>query len=274
MRYFIRLSFKGTHYCGWQAQRNATGVQAELSRALSLYLGEPIELCGAGRTDAGVHAINYIAHFDANHLDLLGKHNQYAYKLNAILPPDICVHAISARSPTAHARFDALSRTYIYNIHLSKNPFLREFSTFCPYPLNVEEMNRAAALLLGTHDFTAFSKLHSGNKTSICTITHASFTPQSSNHTPFTPQSSNHTPFPPHPSAHTFSDIIFTISANRFLRNMVRAIVGTLLEVGRGKLNPEEVAAILQKRDRNAAGSSVSAQGLFLCQIDYPYPVL
>ena len=253
MRYFIRISFKGTAYSGWQAQENAPSVQAALERALTLYAGEPIEACGAGRTDAGVHALNYIAHFDSNHLDILGKHTDYAYKLNAILPSDIRVYAITAVHDKAHARFDAHSRCYKYYIHLSKNPFVQEFSTYCHYKLNVDDMNQAASLLLGTHDFASFSKLHGGNKTSICTVTHAAFTQVTSAY---------------------FDGIVFTITADRFLRNMVRAIVGTLMDVGRAKITPPEVAAILEKKERNAAGSSVSAQGLFLYQIDYPYLVL
>ena len=253
MRYFIRISFKGTRYSGWQRQDNAISVQATLERALRLYVGESVETCGAGRTDAGVHALNYIAHFDSVKLDMLGKHTQYAYKLNAILPPDISVHAITPVSQKAHARFDALSRSYRYYIHLSKNPFVQEFSTFCPFNLHMDKMNCAAALLLGTHDFTAFSKLHGGNKSSMCAVSHAMFTAHSSNY---------------------FSGIVFEISANRFLRNMVRAIVGTLIEVGRGKIEPQEILSILEKKNRNNAGSSVSAQGLFLTQIDYPYTVL
>lgn len=253
MRYFIRISFNGTAYGGWQKQRNAPSVQAALAHALTLFLHEPIEVCGAGRTDAGVHAVNYIAHFDANNLDLLGVHAPYAYKLNAILPPDICVHAIMSVPEAAHARFDALSRTYRYYIHLHKNPFVQEFSTFCPYPLDIDNMNMAAALLLGTHDFTSFAKLHGGSKTSHCTVTQARFTPNGPDH---------------------FPGLVFTISANRFLRNMVRAIVGTLIAIGRGKMEPEEILRIMEKKSRGDAGNSVSAQGLFLYQIDYPYTLL
>ena len=253
MRYFIRISFKGSAYSGWQRQENAPSVQAALEHALSLYLSEPVEVCGAGRTDAGVHALHYIAHFDSNQLDILDRHIDYVYKLNAILPSDISVHAMTLVSPDAHARFDALLRSYQYYIHLVKNPFVQEFSLFCPYLLNLDDMNQAAALLLGTHDFSAFAKLHSNNKTDVCTVTKALFTPVSSEY---------------------YSGILFEISANRFLRNMVRAIVGTLIDVGRGKIAPEGILSVLSKKDRNAAGTSVSAQGLFLYKIDYPYPVL
>ncbi|MDR2585556.1 MAG: tRNA pseudouridine(38-40) synthase TruA [Prevotellaceae bacterium] len=253
MRYFIRLSFNGSRYGGWQIQRNAPAVQAEVERALSLFTGETIQVLGAGRTDAGVHALNYIAHFDSLLLDLLEKHFSYAYKLNAILSPDICIHAITPMHEKAHARFDALLRTYRYRLHATKNPFFQEFSTFCPYDLNLNDMNNAASLLLGTHDFTSFSKSHSDNKTSLCTVTHADFVPE---------------------NTECFSGIIFTITANRFLRNMVRAIVGTLIDVGRAKISPEQVAQILQQKDRQASGSSVPPQGLCLCRIEYPYPVL
>ena len=271
MRYFIRLSYKGTHYNGWQIQHNAPSVQAELSNALSLYLGEPISLCGAGRTDTGVHAINFIAHFDSIHLDLLRKHSHYAYKLNAILPPDICVHAITSVLPQAHARFDALSRTYLYIIHFIKNPFIQEFSAFCPYPLNMEKMNNAASLLLGNHDFSPFSKLHGGNKTSFCTISHALFTPLLPSFSQIQPLL--HPLFSSLSPQCSLNSILFTIKSNRFLRNMVRAIVGTLISVGRGKIEPEDVVTILQKKERSAASTSASAQGLFLCQIEYPYTV-
>jgi len=208
---------------------------------------------GAGRTDAGVHAINYIAHFDANNVDLQKEHIPYAYKLNAILPHDICVHAITPVHQEAHARFDALSRTYRYYLHFNKNPFVLSFSTFCPYPLDLNAMNRAASFLLGTHDFTSFTKLHGNNKTSECTVTKALCTPIKSDF---------------------LSGIVFEITANRFLRNMVRAITGTLIDVGRDKIMPEEIPHILQQKSRSAAGNSVSAQGLFLYQIDYPFRVL
>ena len=253
MRYFIRISFKGTAYSGWQSQKNAPSVQAALEQALSLYLSEPVEVCGAGRTDAGVHALHYVAHFDSERLDTTEKHVDYLYKINAMLPSDICVHAITPVSQEAHARFDAISRSYKYYIHLTKNPFVQEFSLFCPFALNLDAMNQAASLLLGTRDFTSFSKLHSNNKTSVCTVAQAMFTPLNSDY---------------------FSGIVFDISANRFLRNMVRAIVGTLIDVGRGKMGPQEILSVLEKKERNAAGTSVAAQGLFLYKIDYPYPVL
>jgi len=256
MRYFIRLSFLGTSYSGWQIQQNATSVQAELEKALSLLLGTSVEVLGAGRTDSGVHAMNYIAHFDSN-LELSEKATEFLYKLNAILAPDISAHAITPVSEQAHARFDALSRTYLYYIHLYKNPFIEPFSTFCPFSLDVAAMNQGAEQLLGTHDFSSFSKLHGGNKTNICTLSQAFWSK----------------PEPCLPVMATEGHLVFTVSANRFLRNMVRAIVGSLIEVGRGKIPPGEINKILEKKDRNAAGASVSAQGLFLYKIDYPYVV-
>ncbi|MCL2502501.1 MAG: tRNA pseudouridine(38-40) synthase TruA [Bacteroidales bacterium] len=256
MRYFIRLSFKGTRYGGWQIQQNAPSVQAELTRALSLLLGASVQVWGAGRTDSGVHAVNYVAHFDSN-MDLSKDPALCLRKLNAILPTDICVHAITPVLEQAHARFDALSRTYLYYIHLYKNPFIEPFSTFCPFALDVEAMNLAANQLLGTHDFTSFAKLHGGNKTNICTLSQAFWS----------------SPEPCLPLMGQEGHLVFTVSANRFLRNMVRAMVGTLIEVGRGKIPPLEISRILEAKNRNQAGASVSAQGLYLYKIDYPYTV-
>ncbi|MCL1974279.1 MAG: tRNA pseudouridine(38-40) synthase TruA [Bacteroidetes bacterium] len=256
MRYFIRLSFLGTRYSGWQIQQNAPSVQAEVVRALSLLLGESVSVVGAGRTDAGVHALNYVAHFDAKS-DISKNATEWCYKLNAILPPDISIQAISAVSKDAHARFNALSRTYLYHIHNYKNPFVDSFSTFCPFELNMDVMNHSASLLLGTHDFSSFAKLHGGSKTNICTV-HQAFWSK------------------PEPCLHHLAGEghwAFSISADRFLRNMVRAIVGTLLEVGRGKIPPEAITNILEKKERKAAGASVAAQGLYLYKIAYPFIV-
>ena len=256
MRYFIRLSFLGTRYSGWQIQQNAPSVQAQVTRALSLLLRESISVVGAGRTDSGVHALNYVAHFDAKS-DITKNATEWCYKLNAILPSDISVSAVTPVPEGAHARFDALSRTYLYCIHGYKNPFIEPFSTFCPLALDIDEMNSAASLLLGTHDFSSFSKLHGGSKTNICTVHQAFWSKQ---------ESCVH-------NMATEGHLVFTISANRFLRNMVRAIVGTLIEAGRGKIPPKEICRILEKKERNAAGASVPAQGLYLYKIAYPYTV-
>ena len=272
MRFFIRLSFHGANYSGWQIQQNANSVQAQLERALSVYIGENIGVCGAGRTDAGVHGINYVAHFDSQHLDFSQKHKACVYKLNAILPADITVHAITPVDEQAHARFDATQRSYAYYIHCQKHPFLSDVSTFLPYTPDIEAMNRAASFLLGTHDFTSFAKLHGGAKTNICTLTEARW--EVLNKTcgeALYGSIDKTTAFPAHllpPEA-----FVFRISSDRFLRNMVRSIVGSLLEIGRGKRPESEILDVLAKKSRSAAGNSVAARGLFLTNIEYPYPI-
>jgi tRNA pseudouridine38-40 synthase len=243
MRYFICLSYKGTCYHGWQAQENAPTVQAELNRALTLLLDEPAVAVGAGRTDTGVHARRYVAHFDADR-ELLPDKTKWIYRLNGVLPSDICVHDITPVHDTAHARFDAVERTYKYYIHTVPDPFLLDFSVYIPYPLDVDAMNAAARRLLEYTDFTSFAKLHGGNKTNLCTLTEAWW-------------------------ERTDSRLAFTISANRFLRNMVRAIVGTLLDVGRGRFSVDDFARIIERKARPAAGASAPAKGLFLERIRY-----
>lgn len=245
MRLFVSLSFNGASYSGWQIQNNANSVQAELENALSLAFGEQISVTGAGRTDSGVNAVNYIAHFDLsdsnskNPLELL-------YKINAILPLDIHVEDFFVVAPDAHARFDAISRTYKYYVHTSKDPFAC-FSLFYRYPLDIDAMNRAANHFLGTQDFSSFEKVKGGNKTSICTVTEARWDCIDETH------------------------FVYTVTANRFLRNMVRAMVGTLLEVGRGKKEADWVASLLKEKDRCKAGQSVLGNALFLTEIKYPY---
>lgn len=253
MRYFIRLSYAGTAYHGWQIQENAHTVQACLEEALGRLLGQEVGLTGCGRTDTGVHAHAYVAHFD---LDRELEAGHFLYKINAILPTDIRVHALCPVSPTAHARFDANERTYKYFLSPSKEPFLEKVTARCPFPLDLEAMNRAAALLLGTHDFTSFAKLHAPTKTNVCTLSRASWTREE---------------LPPFGTSPVW---VFTISANRFLRNMVRAVVGSLIEVGRGKRPEAWVAQLLQARDRCLAGGSVPAQGLHLWAVGYPAEVL
>lgn len=245
MRYFICLSYKGTHYHGWQVQDNAPAVQAELNRALSLLLGEPVVAVGAGRTDTGVHARRYVAHFDSKKDLLPGKMNLIV-RLNSILPSDICVYDIVPVHDTAHARFDAVERTYKYYIHTIPDPFLLDFSVYIPYSLDVKTMQEASGKLLNYNDFTSFAKLHSDNKTNLCNLTKAEW------------ESSD-------------GKLVFTISANRFLRNMVRAIVGTLLNVGRGKASVDDFVRIIEQKDHRAVGASAPAKGLFLEQINYEY---
>lgn len=243
MRYFLILSFDGTAYHGWQIQPNAVSVQQQLNGALTTLLRTSIAVTGAGRTDAGVHADTMVAHFDTNReVDA----PQLCYKLNRLLPPDIAVQNLRPVRPEAHARFDARSRTYHYRVYTRKSPFRRHYATRITFPLDFELMNQAAERLLSVSDFTSFSKLHTDAKTNICRVTHARWTP--------------------------IDDDLwqFEITANRFLRNMVRAIVGTLIEVGRGRLTLEDFEAVIQKKNRCAAGDSMPAGALSLVDISYP----
>ncbi len=242
-RYFIYLSFNGKNYCGWQIQPNGISVQQCLEEALSILLQEKIGVTGAGRTDSGVHARLMVAHFEAEHdiqdLSLL------VDKLNKILPADIAVQQVKAVRPDAHARFDALSRTYKYYLTDKKDPFRQDFVYKVSKQLDFEAMNRAAEMLLQVTDFTSFSKLHTDVKTNNCCVSYARWEP--------------------------LGDIwAFTITADRFLRNMVRAIVGTLLEVGRGKLSLEGFREVIELKDRGKAGTSVPGHALFLVDIVYP----
>ena len=241
MRYFITLSYDGTAYHGWQVQPHSNSVQEELQKALSTLLRENIEIVGAGRTDTGVHARKMIAHFDFGPLD--GK--QLVYKLNKILPRDIAVQSVDEVAEDMHARFSAKSRTYHYFLHLSKNPFLRAYSWQMYGDLDFEKMNEAAKVLMEYRDFTSFSKTNTDTKTNDCTITEAHWENVGGN------------------------QWRFTISANRFLRNMVRAIVGTLVEVGRGKLTIEQLRWVVEAKDRCQAGDSVPGNALFLVDVVY-----
>ncbi|MBQ6574156.1 MAG: tRNA pseudouridine(38-40) synthase TruA [Bacteroidales bacterium] len=249
MRYFICLSYNGSAFCGWQIQENANSVQAELQNALSTLLKTPIQVVGAGRTDTGVNARNYIAHFDVEHP--VSCDRTTIYKLNAILPKAISIHKIWPVSDDMHARFSAKSRTYKYYIHTAKDPFCSEFSYFLPPRLNFEKMNEAAAHFLGEQDFTSLEKLGGGNKTSICNVTHARWEPLDA------------------PTFEEATHFVFTVSANRFLRNMVRAMVGSLLDVGFGKREPEWIPQMLQSKNRGAAGHSVPGNALFLVEVEY-----
>lgn len=250
MRYFICLSYNGSAFSGWQIQENANSVQQELQKALTTLFREPIQVVGAGRTDTGVNAKNYIAHFDTQN-DICGE-PKIIYKLNAILPKEICIHNIHPVSEEMHARFSAKSRTYKYYIHTEKDPFCSNFSYFLPPDrINFEKMNRAAQYFLGEQDFSSLEKLGGGNKTSICNVTFAEWEPLDG---------------PDFASAKHF---VFTVSANRFLRNMVRAMVGSLLDVGFGKREPEWIKEMLEKKNRGAAGHSVPGNALFLVNIDY-----
>lgn len=254
MRYKITLSYNGADFCGWQIQPSAPSVQETLEKALTILLKNGTRVTGAGRTDSGVNAAGYVAHFDtAGEIDC----TQIRCKLNAILPPSIAVSGISAVKDGFHARFDATNRKYTYFLHRVKDPFADNFSYFYGYPgLDVDAMNRAAGTLLGTHDFSSFEKSGGDNKTSICTISRAAWSP-------YEPLMRCH-PDGPEPQY-----LRFDVEADRFLRNMVRAIVGTLLEVGRGRRSPESVAGLLEAKDRCAAGESVPGHALFLSGIEY-----
>lgn len=241
MRYFIYLSYDGARYHGWQVQPNGISVQEVLNKALSTLLREPIEVTGAGRTDAGVNASLMVAHFDASkEVD-----DNLAYKMNKFLPYDIAIHKIVPVKADAHARFSATSRTYHYYIITEKSPF-EPYAYRFPQPLNFDLMNKAAATLFDYIDFTSFSKLHTDVKTNNCRIMYAQWEQVS----PIKWQ--------------------FTITADRFLRNMVRAIVGTLLDVGRGVLTIEQFREIIEKKDRCSAGTSVPGNALFLADVTYP----
>ncbi len=237
MRYFIELSYKGTAYNGWQRQTNAPSVQAEIERALSTLLREDIEIVGCGRTDTGVHAAHYVAHFDAKQIVDI-------HHLNCLLPNDIAIKKVYEVADYAHARFDAIEREYTYYISLGKNPFRREFTWKCYYKIDEQKLELAADKLLNYNDFTAFAKLHSGNKTNLCDLSFARW-------------------------ERVGDELVFTIRANRFLRNMVRAIVGTLVDVGRGKLSVEEFEQIIAAQKLTSKVSTAPAQGLFLTGIKY-----
>lgn len=244
-RYFIRLSYNGTAYHGWQVQDNAASVQAELEKALSTVLSNNIEVTGAGRTDTGVHARVYYAHFDNDQELLNEKINDLIYRLNSILPDDISISAILPVRKEAHARFSAISRTYRYYISRKKNPFAVDNSWNVYGSLDVKQMNTAASSLFDYIDFTSFAKLHTNVKTNNCRIIQAHWVEAN-------------------------DKLVFTIEADRFLRNMVRAIVGTMVDVGKGKISVEEFRQIIENKNRAEAGYSVPAKGLFLENIDYP----
>lgn len=242
-RYFIYLAYDGTNYHGWQIQPNGISIQACLTKALSTYLRGDIDVVGAGRTDAGVHAALMVAHFDYEgmlDLDLL------VDKLNRLLPRDISVAEVRQVLPHAHARFDAVCRTYKYYITSVKSPFNRQYKCRVYGLLDFARMNEAALTLFDYTDFTSFSKLHTDVKTNNCTIMHAEWTRMAE------------------------YEWVFTIRADRFLRNMVRAIVGTLLEVGRGKLSVEDFRRVIELKDRGKAGSSAPGHALFLVDVAYP----
>ncbi len=246
MKYFIQFSYFGKPYHGWQKQPNAITVQQVLEEALSTLLRHPIETVGAGRTDAGVHAMEMFAHFEADSID---DATNLVYRLNSFLPKAIAVRQIFEVSDDAHARFDAVERTYEYWVVQEKNPFYSYFAHYVKNPLDVTGMNIAAAVLLDHEDFECFSKSNTDVKTYNCAVTKARWETKG-------------------------DKLVFTITADRFLRNMVRAVVGTLLEVGQEKWTVADVKRILNGKDRTQAGPSVPAKGLYLTSVRYPDEIL
>lgn len=255
MRYFISISYRGAGYSGWQIQNNASSIEGVLEKAISTLLATSTDLTGAGRTDTGVNALNYIAHFDSENEILIKEPEMFLYKLNAILPLGICVNHLFPVKKDAHARFDAVSRTYQYFVHSDKDPFCYDFSYFYKFPLNIDSMNTGAQYLLGENDFSCFEKLHGGNVTSICNISQAYWK--------IIPKGDQ--------IRGNGTHLVFTITANRFLRNMVRAIVGSLLEIGRGRKEPEWIGSLIEGKKRDTAGQSVPGYALTLTEIKYPY---
>lgn len=256
MRYFVQFSYLGTNYHGSQTQPNGVSVQETMEKAFSTILREPIALTFAGRTDAGVHAKKMVAHFDLTaalqeQRTRTKDKGLLVDKLNSLLPDDIAVEKIWEVSDDMHARFSAIQRTYEYWITTEKNPFLINRATRVKEGLDFEAMNKAAQYLLGTHDFASFCKVHTDVKTTLCTVTRAEWIIPTS--------------LPPYSSTP-----IFRITADRFLRNMVRAVVGTLFDVGRGKMAPEAIVDILEQKNRCKAGQSAPAEGLYLVDIVYP----
>ena len=244
-RYFILLSYNGTGFCGWQYQPGVPTIQETLNEKMTMLLREKIEVVGCGRTDSGVHARKFYAHFDSS-IEGLETDEKVIFRLNKILPPGIAVQQIfKMHLPNAHARFAAVSRSYEYHITNIKNPFGTQQSWEHHDILDFSKMNEGARILLDYDDFVAFSKTGGDNKTTFCKVTVSEWRKENNR-------------------------LVYSISANRFLRNMVRAIVGTLVEVGKGKINPEEVHRVIQSKQRSQAGQSVPAQGLYLTDVKYP----
>jgi tRNA pseudouridine38-40 synthase len=245
-RYFIHLAYNGANYNGWQTQPGLPTVQETLEKALSTLLRQPIAVVGCGRTDTGVHASDFYAHFD---LKDFKDPKELTFKLNSFLPPDIAIFAIFPVADNAHARFDATARTYQYHVSDRRLPFRQGQYCRIYFKPDIERMNEAAQVLMEYEDFTSFAKLHTQVKTNICHLTEARWD-------------------------RVGEEWIFTIRSNRFLRNMVRSVTGTLLDVGRGKLSIEGLREIIEKKDRCAAGVSMPACGLFLTKVDYPLETL
>jgi tRNA pseudouridine38-40 synthase len=244
MRYFFEIAYNGKNYNGWQSQNNGIGVQAVVEDALSKLLQQQVRIVGSGRTDAGVHCEQQFFHADIDK-DLP---SNFLQKLNSFLPADIMISLISGVKDDASARYDAVERSYRYQITRKKNPFLQDYTWHFFKEVDISTMNRAASLLVGEQDFECFSKVHTDVNHFLCNITNAEWSLKN-------------------------DLLIFEISANRFLRGMVRAIVGTLLDVGTGKIQISDFEKIIKSRDRKKAGANVPAQGLFLTSVKYPSEV-
>ncbi len=253
MRYFLEFAYKGTHYHGWQYQPNATSVQETLNKALSTLFKKEIDLVGAGRTDTGVHAKQMFAHFDVEEsIDV----PFYIHKLNSFLPKDIAILNIHDVHDDAHARFDATKRTYEYHIHTKKDAFESDDSWYYQNELNIDKMNAACKILFNHIDFECFSKVNTDVNTFNCKIYEAYWTRDKAEQ--ITSKQDN-------------ERLVFTISADRFLRNMVRAIVGTMIAIGQDKIILDDFTKIIESKDRSKAGFSVPAQGLYLTKVEYPF---
>ena len=243
MRYFIHLAYNGANYCGWQTQPGLPTVQQTLEQALTTLLRQPTPIVGCGRTDTGVHASDFYAHFNAEtEIDT----RRLAFKLNSFLPDDIAIYEIFKVRENAHARFDATARTYQYHVSHRRLPFKQGLYSRIYYRPNLELMNEGARLLMEYDDFTSFAKLHTQVKTNICHLSIARWDERE-------------------------DEWVFTIRSNRFLRNMVRSVTGTLLDLGRGKLTLDGLRQIIERKDRCAAGASMPPQGLFLTRVEYPF---
>lgn len=242
MRYFMNISYAGTNYHGWQIQSNAVTVQSVVNDSISKIVREPVNVVGCGRTDTGVHASKYVLHFDV--VQAIPDCNKFLYRINSVIPADIVVHQVEQVLDSCHARFDANLREYHYFFLLTRNPFLHQFATRLVKTPNLDLLNSAAKLVLQQHDFASFCKAHGANKTTICDVSDCSWSLQN-------------------------DFLIFKIRANRFLRNMVRALTGTMLDIGFGKRTLGEFQQIFDAKDRSSAGLSVDPNGLFLTGIWY-----
>lgn len=248
MRYFLKLAYNGAPFHGWQSQPNAISVQEVVEQGLATISRHPVSIVGAGRTDTGVNARVMYAHFDA---DIIEDKKRFILSLNRLCGPDIAIEDILDVPEDAHARFDAIEREYRYFVTFEKSPFLAPYSWFSPSTLNLEAMNEAAELLLKAKDFTSFAKLHSDAKTNICDLREACWKSWD--------------------NLYGVPGLVFTIRADRFLRNMVRAVVGTLADIGRGKMSLAQFQDVIDAKDRCSAGTSMPPQALFLWNIKYPY---